>query len=71
MQIFVYLTKKVLLIFLTNFFLLKENKTGYCHGCVKADRNVRFSGRHGDLPLRKPVGATLCGRPYLENSILT
>jgi hypothetical protein len=25
-------------------------------GCVKVARNVRFSGRHGDLPLRKPVG---------------
>jgi hypothetical protein len=34
-------------------------------GCVKVARNVRFSGRHGDLPLRKHVGATLCGRPYL------
>jgi hypothetical protein len=34
-------------------------------GCVNVAQNVRFSGRHGDLPLRKPVGATLCGRPYL------
>jgi len=24
----------------------------------------------GDLPLRELVGATLCGRPYLRNSIL-
>jgi hypothetical protein len=33
--------------------------------CLKVAQNVRFSGGHGDLPLRKPVGATLCGRPYL------
>jgi len=38
--------------------------------CVKVDQNVRFSGRHGDLPLRELVGATLCGRPYLRNSTL-
>ncbi len=39
--------------------------------CVKVTQNARFSGRHGDLPLRKHVGATLCGRPYLRNSTLT
>jgi len=32
-------------------------------GCVKVAQDVRFWGRHGDLPLRKRVGATLCGRP--------
>ena len=35
------------------------------HGCVKVAQNVTFSGRHGDLPLRELVGATLCGRPDL------
>jgi hypothetical protein len=40
-------------------------------GCVKVAQNARFSGRHGDLPLQKPVGATLCGRPYPGNSTLT
>ena len=40
-------------------------------GCVKVAQNVTFSGRHGDLPLRELVGATLCGRPDLRNSTLT
>jgi hypothetical protein len=40
-------------------------------GFVKIAQNTRFSGRHGDLPLRKPVGATHCGRLYLRNSALT
>ncbi len=39
--------------------------------CVKVAQNVTFSGRHGDLPLRELVGATLCGRPDLRNSTLT
>ena len=34
---------------------IKESGTGHCQ--VKAVQNVRFSGRHGDLPLREPVGA--------------
>jgi hypothetical protein len=39
--------------------------------CVKVFQNARFSGRHGDLPLRKPVVATFCGCLYLLNSFLT
>jgi hypothetical protein len=38
---------------------------GTSQGCGKVAQNVTFSGRHGDLPLRELVGATLCGRPYI------
>ncbi len=43
----------------------------FAQGCVKVAKIVRFSGQHGDLPLRKHVGATLCGGPDLRNSTLT
>jgi len=40
----------------------RQYKTGSrpSQGCVKVARNVTFPGRHGDLPLRELVGATLC-----------